>query len=167
MGSSKRSGTASRPAARRRSSHWGGVGCLETTASTHPLLRRARELAVHAPESAIHRLGAGVDLETVVAAFEAGDELAHEVVTDAAQHLGRTIGALVGVLNVEHVVLVGEMTRFGDPWLSVVRRAARRSALDLLADQTRIEIGRLGPDLVVLGSAALLMTRELGLAFAR
>jgi len=150
-----------------RPCHCGSVGCLETIASTHAVMQRARELAVHAPESVIHRAGAAIDLDTVVDAFEAGDELAHEVVIDAAQHLGRTVGALVGVLNVEHLVLVGEMTRFGDPWLSAVRRTARRSALALLAEQTRIEIGRLGPNLVVLGSAALLMTRELGLAFGR
>jgi hypothetical protein len=33
----------------------------------------------------------------------------------------------------------------------------------MLADETRIEIGRLESDLVVLGAAALLMTHELGL----
>jgi len=37
----------------------------------------------------------------------------------------------------------------------------------MLADATSIEIGRLGGDLVVLGAAALLMTRELGLALSR
>jgi predicted NBD/HSP70 family sugar kinase len=150
-----------------RRCHCGSVGCLETIASTHAVVQRARELAVSAPESVIHRSGADVDLDAVVAAFGAGDELANVVVVEAAEHLGRTIGALVGVLNVEHIVLVGEMTRFGDPWLSAVRRAARRSALALLVDQTRIEIGRLSPNLTVLGSAALLMTRELGLAFGR
>jgi len=62
---------------------------------------------------------------------------------------------------------VGEMTRFGEPWLTAVRREAHRSALAILADATSIEIGRPGDDLVVLGAAALLMTRELGLAFAR
>jgi hypothetical protein len=59
------------------------------------------------------------------------------------------------------------MTGFGEAWLTAVRREAHRSALALLADETRIEVGRLGDDLVVLGAAALLMTRELGLALAR
>jgi N-acetylglucosamine repressor len=147
----------------------GSVGCLETLASTRAVVQRARELAPHAPESRLHRPARadGIDLEQLVAAFEAGDDLAREVVLDAAHHLGRTIGHLIGTLSIRHVVLVGEMTGFGDAWLTAVRREAHRSALALLADETRIEVGRLGDDLVVLGAAALLMTRELGLALAR
>ncbi|MGH2428534.1 MAG: ROK family transcriptional regulator [Candidatus Limnocylindria bacterium] len=147
----------------------GSVGCLETLASTRAVVLRARELAPHAPESMLHRSSTtdGIDLADVKHAFEAGDDLAREVVLDGARHLGRTIGSLIGTLSVRHVVLVGEMTRFGDPWLTAVRREAHRSALALLADATRIEVGRLGSDLVLLGAAALLMTRELGLAPAR
>jgi glucokinase-like ROK family protein len=147
----------------------GSVGCLETLASTRAVVQRARELAPHAPESRLHRPARadGIDLEQLVAAFEAGDDLAREVVLDAAHHLGRTIGHLIGTLSIRHVVLVGEMTGFGEAWLTAVRREAHRSALALLADETRIEVGRLGDDLVVLGAAALLMTRELGLALAR
>jgi N-acetylglucosamine repressor len=144
-----------------RPCHCGSFGCLETIASTRAVVEHARELA---PRFA----GSGeIDLDTLVEAFQSGDALANEVVVDAAEHLGRAIGALIGVLNVEHIVLVGEMTRFGEPWLSAVRREARRSALALLADRAQIEIGRLSPNLVVLGSAALLMTRELGLTFSR
>jgi glucokinase-like ROK family protein len=147
----------------------GSVGCLETLASTRAVVQRARELAPHAPESRLHRPARadGIDLEQLVAAFEAGDDLAREVVLDAAHHLGRTIGHLIGTLSIHHVVLVGEMTGFGEAWLTAVRREAHRSALALLADETRIEVGRLGNDLVILGAAALLMTRELGLALAR
>ena len=36
--------------------------------------------------------------------------------------------------------------------------------LALLADETSIELGRLESNLVVLGAAALLMTRELGVS---
>jgi N-acetylglucosamine repressor len=141
----------------------GSIGCLETIASTRAIVERF----VERRGSVRQRRGSGHGLDAVVDAFEAGDEIARDAVIDAAHHLGRTVGALVGVLNVEHIVLVGEMTRFGDPWLAAVREVACRSALPLLAERTRIEIGRLGPNLVVLGSAALLMTRELGLAFGR
>lgn len=153
----------------QRACRCGSTGCLETLASTRAVVQRARELAPHAPESSLHRSDRldGIDLDELHNAFTAGDELAHEVVLDGARHLGRTIGTLIGTLSIRHVVLVGEMTRFGDPWLTTVRREAHRSALALLADETRIEIGRLESDLVVLGAAALLMTHELGLVPAR
>jgi predicted NBD/HSP70 family sugar kinase len=143
-----------------------GFGAGEMVASTRAVVQRARELAPHAPESALHA-GGEIDFDALVRAFEAGDELAREVVLDAAHHLGRSIGALVGALNIERIVLVGAMAVFGEPWLAAVRREARRSSLALLADETRIDAGTLDQNLVVLGSAALLMTRELGLSLAR
>jgi len=147
----------------------GSVGCLETLASTRAVVQRARELAPHAPESVLHATASSepIDLDDLVRAFADGDDLAREVLLDAARHLGRTIGGLIGTLSIRRIVLVGEMTRFGEPWLTAVRREAHRSALANLADATTIEIGSLGDDLVVLGAAALLMTRELGLALTR
>jgi glucokinase-like ROK family protein len=146
----------------------GSSGCLETIASTRAVVQRVRELAPHAPESLLHRPANpdGIGFDALADAFARGDQLATEVVTDAAHHLGRSIGALVGAFNIQHIVLVGEMTVFGDPWLAAIRREAHRSALALLADETTIEIGRLESNLVVLGAAALLMTRELGVSLA-
>jgi glucokinase-like ROK family protein len=146
----------------------GSSGCLETIASTRAVVQRVRELAPHAPESLLHRPANpdGIGFDALADAFARGDQLATEVVTDAAHHLGRSIGALVGAFNIQHIVLVGEMTVFGEPWLAAIRREAHRSALALLADETTIEIGRLESNLVVLGSAALLMTRELGVSLA-
>ena len=147
----------------------GSVGCLETLSSTRAVVQRARELAPHAPDSVLNKSARSepIDFDELVRAFANGDDLAREVLMDSARHLGRSIGGLIGTLSIRHVVLVGEMTRFGEPWLTAVRREAHRSALAILADATTIEIGRPGDDLVVLGAAALLMTRELGLAFAR
>jgi glucokinase len=144
----------------------GSTGCLETIASTRAVVQRARELAPHAPESLLHAVTSpdGITFDDLVAAFARGDQLATEIVTDAAHHLGRSIGALVGAFNVQHIILVGEMTVFGEPWLAAIRREAHRSALALLADETSIELGRLESNLVVLGAAALLMTRELGVS---
>jgi glucokinase-like ROK family protein len=146
----------------------GSSGCLETIASTRAVVQRVRELAPHAPESVLHEVNGpdGIGFEDLADAFAKGDPLATEVVTDAAHHLGRSIGALVGAFNIQHIVVVGEMTVFGEPWLAAIRREAHRSALALLTDQTTIEIGRLESNLVVLGSAALLMTRELGVSLA-
>jgi N-acetylglucosamine repressor len=153
----------------QRTCRCGSTGCLETLASSRAVVQRARELAPHAPESMLHQVRQpdGIDLQEVQRAFDAGDELAREVVLEGGRHLGRTLGTLIGTLGIRHILLVGEMTSFGEPWLVTVRREAHRSALGMIADETRIEIGRLESDLVVLGAAALLMTHELGLVSAR
>jgi N-acetylglucosamine repressor len=131
----------------------GRLGCLETVASTRAILGRL----------AGHGIGR---LAEAVAAFEAGDPVVREVVLAAGRELGLAVAWLVGTLNVERVVLVGSAADFGEDWLAAVRATMHASALGLLADETTVEIGRLGADGVVLGASALLMTRELGLSLA-
>ena len=129
----------------------GRLGCLETVSSTRAILG---QLASHG----ISRL------PDAIAALEAGDPFVRDVVVAAGRQLGMALAWLIGVLNVERIVLVGSAAEFGEPWLSAVREAMAASALGLLADTTTIEIGRLHADGVVLGATALLMTRELGLS---
>jgi N-acetylglucosamine repressor len=131
----------------------GRLGCLETVASSRAIVA---ELA-----------GTGIaSLDEAVAALRAGDERVRAVVEAAGHELGLAVGWLVATLNVERVVLVGSVAEFGEPWLAAVRETMRSSALALIAKDTRVEIGRLHDDGVVLGASALLMTRELGLSLA-
>ena len=129
----------------------GRNGCLETVASSRAILAG---LAGHGITT----------LEDAVAALAAGDPVVRDVVVAAGRELGSAIAWLVGVLNIERVVLVGLAAEFGEPWLAAVRETMERGALGLLASATTVEIGRLRDDGVVLGASALLMTRELGLS---
>ena len=74
---------------------------------------------------------------------------------------------MIGALNISRVVLLGSVTTLGEPWLTAVRDEASRRSLRLLADDTRIDIGRPVDNVVILGAAALLMTRELALVPTR
>ena len=87
-------------------------------------------------------------------------------VLESAIHVGRALGSLIDTLDIRHIVLLGPMTAFGADWFETVREEACRTSLPLLADQTRIMLGKLGPDVEELGAAALLMTAELGLSRA-
>jgi predicted NBD/HSP70 family sugar kinase len=142
----------------------GSDGCLETVASLRAVMDRARRLA-----AATHDRELEVEMLTetgLVRAWRGGDPIAREVVSAAAVALGRMIGAVTGALDVRDVVIVGRMLAFGPAWLELVRAEARRSSLPLLAERQRIRAGGLGPDVVELGAAAMLMSSELGLALA-
>jgi predicted NBD/HSP70 family sugar kinase len=142
----------------------GGSGCLETVSSQRAVLARARALAETRDDWAL--AGTAVSHEALLAAFEAGDAVAREIVLQSAPPLGRVVGAIVGTLGTRDVVLVGPMTDFGQLWLEHVRAEAGRSALPLLVERSTIHLGRTGDDVVELGAAAMLMTSELGLALA-
>lgn len=145
----------------------GSLGCLETVASVRAIVGRARHLALHHPASSLAADPGSIDEARVVAAYAGGDDLARMVVDDAARYLGRALAGLVGALNVNRIRIVGSIARFGDGWLDVVRREAREHALPLLARDTEVEFGRADDEVVALGAAALLLTRELGLSLAR
>jgi predicted NBD/HSP70 family sugar kinase len=142
----------------------GNDGCLETVASLRAVIARARHLAA---AKAGHTLDVEMLTEAaLVRAWRAGDPVAREVVSGAAAALGRVVGAVSGALDVRDVVIVGRMLAFGPAWLEIVRTEAARSSLPLLARRRRIRAGALGPDVVELGAAAMLMSSELGLALA-
>lgn len=136
--------------------HCGRVGCLETTASMSAMVSAAGRL-----------VDTVVDDPTLIAAARTGDTRIMDVVVNAGEKLGIALGALIGALNVETVLLIGPAVELGDEWLAAVRAGAGASVLPLLAGNMRIELGAGQKDDVVIGASALLMTHELGLSLAR
>ena len=148
----------------------GRFGCLETVASSRAILRRATEAATRNPESLLGtrlREAGELRLEDVAAALQSGDEAARRIAVSAGRSIGQAVAALIGVLDIERVVLHGSVAILGEPWLRAVRDEARRRSLPLLARDVSIEIAEPLDDPVVMGASALLLTAELGLALTR
>jgi len=148
----------------------GQFGCLETVASTRAIVARATEVARENSDSNLGRrlADAGVlRLDDVRAVLDQGDEDARRLVVAAGRSLGLAIAGMIGLLDVERIVLHGSVTTLGEPWLEAVRDEARRRSLGLLSRSVTIEIEASGDDLVVMGASALLLTSELGLAVGR
>ena len=148
----------------------GNFGCLETVATEHAMLLTAEELAPNYPGSILSEQLLNQEKITSIGLFEAyrsGDELASLVANRAAFYLGLAIANLVGVLNLHNIWLIGDITHFGEAWLEEIRNSMKQNALPVLAEQTQVNISALNQDVVILGTSALLITRELGLDLAR
>jgi predicted NBD/HSP70 family sugar kinase len=143
----------------------GNRGCLETLISSRALLRSAQRLAGQHPGSLLARYLAeqGATLDAILAAYREGDPPALQLAQRNAEIVGRALAAVITLLNIERILLVGSVTQFGAAWLKTVRDTIPRSAIPDLARQTQVEIAQHGPDAIILGSAALLLARELGL----
>lgn len=133
----------------------GKRGCLETVASAKALIRQAREMVKQYPDCKLARDPRGVSLDTVEEAFHAGDPLSYDLVLKTANYLGMAISNLVCILNIEQVVLEGNMTRFGSVWLDRIRTVMMNYSLDRPSQKTRLEIGQLGENATILGAAAV------------
>lgn len=144
----------------------GKRGCLETVASAEALIRHARELAREHPGCGLPHDMEQIDLDRIEEAFKAGNLLVRDLVLKTAEHTGIAISHAVGLLNIQRVVLKGDMTRFGDAWLQRIRTVMMDYSLARPLEKTRIEVGQLGADAVILGAAAV-FANDYSYLFAR
>jgi N-acetylglucosamine repressor len=135
----------------------GNLGCLETVASTHAIVERARVMVRHAKVAALPGAPERITFEAIERAFAAGDPLARQVVLEAGRFMGMAISSLVGTLNIRRIVLTGDVTRFGPPLLDTVMETLKQSVLARLLEGTRVEVGQLGPRAIVLGASATML----------
>jgi glucokinase-like ROK family protein len=133
----------------------GRQGCLETVASVKALIRQAKEVATKNPNWIVSRNSREINLEILEEAFKAGDPLTQELVLKTAHYIGGAVSNLVGILNIQKIVLKGDMTCFGHSWLDKIRSVMMNYSLGHPLNNTRVEIGQLGEDAVILGAAAV------------
>ena len=81
----------------------------------------------------------------------------------AGRCLGIATAGLVGVLSIQRILIAGSVTCFGQSLLDVVRREMISRSLTVVAAETDLGLSSMGPDIVILGASALVLTRELGL----
>jgi predicted NBD/HSP70 family sugar kinase len=147
----------------------GNVGCLETVASVPAIVRAARKWFSD-PSSRLRALApsaAAVDLDIVHRALEAGDPGVASVVEEAGYYLGIAIAHIVGLLNVERIVVTGAVAVLGLPFLEAVKASLARHALAPLAAMTKVELIPERSDAVLLGITAMVLDQELGLLHTR
>lgn len=142
----------------------GRRGCMEALASRTAIARRITKA---------HRRGLGTMLaekvgtraerlksKDLAAAFRAGDALVVREVRRAARFLGLGLGGLVNVLGPEVVIVGGGVTEaLGEPYLALVREAARAQIVTDPGETIPIVAGALGDDAGVLGAALLARER--------
>ena len=127
----------------------GKYGCLETVSSARAVLGNLKVKTLDQAQSA----------------FESGDAKAQEVVLKAARYLGASLANLIGTLNIQKIVLTGDMTRFGSTWMDEVNMSMRNAALARLSENTELELGTLDYRACILGASAFLLLDDYSLLF--
>jgi predicted NBD/HSP70 family sugar kinase len=79
------------------------------------------------------------------------------------RYLGIAVANLIGVLSVQRVLIAGSVTCLGQFLLDAIRQEMMKRSLAVVARETRLGISTMGPEIVILGAAAQVLTQELGL----
>jgi N-acetylglucosamine repressor len=137
----------------------GNSGCLETVASVQAIIKQVKGLDRQSYNSALPSDVDEIDLAKIQQAFNAGDPLVQQIVLDAGRYMGVAISALVGMLNIQKILLSGDMTCFGEPWLKAVKETISQRTLSRLAKESVVDVGQLGKDGILLGASAVLINR--------
>jgi predicted NBD/HSP70 family sugar kinase len=127
----------------------GKLGCLETISSARAVMQEM-----------------GVDsLDAIRVSLEAGDPKANQIITKAGRYLGISLANLIGTLNIQKIVLTGDMSCFGAPWLESARTSMQNAALSRMSDGTKLELGKLDYRACILGASAFLLLDDYSLLF--
>lgn len=134
----------------------GRRGCLETLASGWAIVQAVKQLTGMSDVSS---------LDQIEAKFRTGHPSIRRVVLNSGRALGKALGGLVGTLNIKTIILTGDVTRFGEPWLETVRNAMKAAALARMTQETQLEIGKLDYRACILGASAYLLLDDTSLLF--
>jgi len=127
----------------------GKRGCLETVASARAVVKQMKMNS----------------LADVVSSFNAGNPTANTVIENAGRYLGVSLANLIATLNIQKIVLTGDMTRFGEKWLKAVDASMQTGTLTRIAEGTKLEIGKLDYRACILGASAFLLLDDYSLLF--
>jgi glucokinase-like ROK family protein len=134
----------------------GNRGCLETVASAEALVKQVQAHVSQSPSMQLSEYPIEINLNTIEQAFNQNDPFIRQAVIGTGCYMGIAISNLVGSLNIQKIVITGDMTRFGEPWMEAIQTMITRTTLPRLAKETQVEIGQLGVNSIILGASAML-----------
>ncbi len=132
-------------------------GCLNTLIGTEPLLARARARA----RGGKRRGPSFENLDALVDAGLAGDEVAVETFDYAGRQLGLGLAMLLNLANPALLVLGGGIVRSGELLLGPLRQTVARHCFSENFSHSRILASRLGESATARGAATLLLDAAL------
>ncbi|RPJ34470.1 MAG: ROK family protein, partial [Planctomycetaceae bacterium] len=140
-------------------------GCLETVASNQAIIRRAQAVAREDSHSLLHQFAATpeeIGISEVCQAVQAGDEAMRQEIAVVGRYLGVAVANLIGVLSVQNVLIAGSISCLGQLLLDAIQQEMVKRSLSVVACETKLGISTVGPEIVILGAAAQVLTQELG-----
>jgi glucokinase len=135
----------------------GKDGCLESLSSGSAMKRMAID-AIEKGRSTLIKSFCNDDInaltaETIAAAARKDDDLANEIISQAAYYLGIGISNLINIFNPDIIVIGGGLSKMGNVFLGPAKEVAKKTAFKLPASTVKIVKSKLGDNAGIMGAA--------------
>ncbi len=144
----------------------GNYGCLETRLSSRYIRRKAKELALKNNDSLLSQFAATqkeISNEVILKAYQDGDPGVQTIVKEVGTRLGKALTYLVSLLDINRIVIAGSVSLFGDGLITPAIQELKAGTLSALSNNIEVHASSLGEDIVILGSAGMVLQNELGI----
>ncbi|MDI9438512.1 MAG: ROK family protein [Limnochordia bacterium] len=141
----------------------GNRGCLEVLVSGNALARQGQELAASGRSSCLQEAAkeAEITAAVVIAAAVQGDAAARELVATAGRYIGKAMAGIVNLLDMDEVVLGGDLLEAGDVLLDSLSLSFYGALLPFRVPEVRLRVTTIGPKAGVLGAATVVIQQFL------
>ncbi len=143
----------------------GKIGCLETMASGHALVRYTLDALAVNPNSLLFQyFQENVSMITprrIIEAAKMGDALAIAQISKIGTALGKGISYLIQILNPGVIILGGSVSNASEYLVTPLQQALYQYCLPQLRENIDLRISPLDSDANVLGAAAVLIEQAL------
>jgi glucokinase len=129
---------------------------LEDVASAANIVRRTRNRFNRDSTSSLNKLDeTQISIHRIVAAAENGDDFASLMLERTGNYVGTAIATVINLLNIEKIVIGGEIMHAGHLVLDAVIRRARELSFGPSFEHAEIVSGELGENAAAIGAALI------------
>ncbi|MEO5857366.1 MAG: ROK family protein [Pyrinomonadaceae bacterium] len=133
---------------------------LEELASTANIVRRTRSRFNRDSTSSLGKLSEErIGIADIVRASEEGDEFARLMLERTGTYVGTAIANVINLLNLETIVVGGEITGAKDVVIEAITTRAKELSFARAFAQTQILAGTVGEDASAIGAALIARTK--------
>ena len=137
----------------------GQKGCLETEVSMKAVLRKLQE-RLHSGESSFltgkYRRGEKISPDDIISAADRGDQLCTELISNAANELGKKMSGMLNLFNPDCIILGGKLATATSYYFQQhVTAAIRQYSLKLMSHNVQIVNSKLGDKAGIIGACMI------------
>lgn len=128
----------------------GKKGCLETFSSVRSIVKKYYKMKGEENDE-------NYEINKIIKKAQNGDEIASKILKTSGFYLGKAIGNILNILNLQSVVLTGEIIKYWELVKKDFYIGLNETTLNLISTNIDISLSELGEEITAVGAASMVL----------